>query len=329
MKITLAHGSGGQLTTELISGIFQKYLSNEILNGMEDAAVLSVPSQKIAFTTDSFVVTPFFFPGGDIGRLCVCGTVNDLLMRGAVPKYLAAGFILEEGLDTEDLERIVRSMRDAAKEAGVCIVAGDTKVIGGKGGIYINASGIGVIQTPLDIGARKTEPGDAVIISGFLGNHEACILSCRMGIENSIESDCAPLHDMVYRLLDGGVEVHAMRDVTRGGLATVLCELALASNVQIELFADAEFADSQVRGFCDILGLDPLYMGNEGKIVLTVAKGDAEKAVGLIRASRYGQNARIIGGVVACESPIVTIKTRSGSARRVEPLMGEGLPRIC
>ncbi|MCX7615692.1 MAG: hydrogenase expression/formation protein HypE, partial [Clostridiales bacterium] len=294
MKITSAHGSGGKMTSDLIHEIFEKHFSNHILNEMEDAAVLSLTTNRIAFTTDSFVVNPVFFPGGDIGRLCICGTVNDLLMRGAVPKYLSAGFILEEGLETEKLEKIALSMKEAANEAGVSIVAGDTKVIEGKGSVYINTSGIGLLNENRDISAKRTSEGDAVIISGYMGNHHACILSSRMGIENSIQSDCAPLNDIVNRLLQNDIDVHAMRDVTRGGLATVLNEIASASCTRIEL-SDTELADEQVTSFCNILGLDPLYMGNEGKLVLTVEKKDAQKTLELMKTSNYGQNAQIIG----------------------------------
>ena len=328
MKITSAHGSGGKMTGDLIGEIFQKHFSNGILNQMEDAAALHLSHGNIAFTTDSFVVSPLFFPGGDIGRLSVCGTVNDLLMRGATPRYLSAGFILEEGLDTELLEKIVLSMRHTADEAGVSIVAGDTKVIEGKGGVYINTAGIGTLDCDFDIGADKSLPGDAILISGPLGNHEACILSQRMGMENSIVSDCAPLGEIVLKLLSEGIHVHAMRDVTRGGLATVLNELADASKTVMELFGN-ELADPQVRSFCDILGLDPLYMGNEGKLVLTLPETEAQRALSLIRSSAYGAGAQVIGAVKSAATPEVIIHTRSGATRRVEPLLGEGLPRIC
>ncbi len=328
MKITSAHGGGGKMMNELIRDIFEKHFSNEILSRMEDAAVLTLPGSKIAFTTDSFVVSPLFFLGGDIGRLSVCGTVNDLLMRGATPKYLSAGFILEEGLDTDVLARVAASMRDAAKEAGVQIVAGDTKVIEGRGGLYINTAGLGCVETSLDISVSNAREGDAVIISGDMGNHHACILSARMNIQNGIASDCAPLNEMVLSLIHGGIEVHAMRDITRGGLGTVLYEIAQASKVRIALSGDVPLADDQVSGFCDILGLDPLYMGNEGKLALVLPGRDAGHAVELLRRSAYGNRARIIGEAVS-GAPGVTIKTRSGATRLVEPLPGEGLPRIC
>ncbi len=329
MKITTAHGGGGTWMDELIQGVFVKHFANETLCRMEDAAILTLPHGKIAFTTDSFVVSPLLFPGGDIGRLAVCGTVNDLLMRGAVPRYLSAGFILEEGLDTDALERMAASMRAAADEAGVEIVAGDTKVVEGRGGLYINTSGIGVVDTALDISARSAKEGDAVIISGDLGDHHACVLSARMEIENGIQSDCAPLTDMVAALLRGGVPIHAMRDITRGGLATVLHEIATASGVEIALLDSVPLASEQVRGFCDILGLDPLYMGNEGKMALILPERDAGTAVDILRACPYGQSARIVGTVRRADTPCVTMRTRAGGVRAIGPLPGEGLPRIC
>ena len=329
MKITSAHGGGGKLTSDLIHGLFEKHFDNDILRQMEDAAVLPALPDRIAFTTDSFVVTPLFFPGGDIGKLAVCGTVNDLLMRGATPRYLSAGFILEDGLDTDVLERVAASMADAAAEAGVQIVTGDTKVIDGQGGLYINTAGIGSVDPALAIGAHRAQAGDAVILSGLLGNHQACVQSGRLGIENNIRSDCAPLGEMVRGLIGAGVEIHAMRDITRGGLATVLNEIAEASGARIRLAGGLILADSEVQGFCEILGLDPLYMGNEGKLTLTVPERDADRALSVIRNARYGENAQIIGDVCAGIPPMVTLVTLSGATRRVDPLQGEGLPRIC
>lgn len=327
MKINAAHGGGGKLMNALIRDVFQSAFSNETLDRMEDAAVLTVPEGRIALTTDSFVVTPLFFPGGDIGTLAVCGTVNDLLMRGATPKYLTAGFILEDGLEIETLRRVAASMRQAAEEAGVLIVAGDTKVIDGKGGLYINTAGVGFVKDGVMVSAANTKPGDAVIVSGYLGNHHACILSARMEIENSIVSDCAPLNGMVHALLDAGINVHSLRDITRGGLASVLHEIAVASGVHISL-SGVPLADGQVAGFCDILGLDPLYMGNEGKLMLTVPEEEAQRALELIKASPYGEHAQIVGSVLS-GTPLVTEKTRAGGNRVIEPLLGEGLPRIC
>lgn len=329
MKITLAHGGGGKFMNDLIHDIFAKYFANDTLERMEDSAILELSTKKIAFTTDSFVVTPLFFSGGDIGRVSVCGTVNDLLMRGAIPKYLSAGFILEEGLDMDLLEKAVISMKQTADEARVQIVTGDTKVIEGKGGMYINTAGIGIVQTGTDISVHNAAAGDAVIVSGTMGNHHACILSSRMNIKNSIKSDCAPLLDMVTTLLKSGVTIHAMRDITRGGLASVLNEIAVSSRVGIELSVNIGLADPQVQGFCDIMGLDPLYMGNEGKLALILPNNESERALEIIRASNYGEHAQIVGSVFASETPIVTQKTRAGGTRVIRPLLGEGLPRIC
>ncbi len=344
MKITSAHGGGGKLMDQLIHDIFEKHFANEHLSRMEDSALLTLSSPRIAFTTDSFVVTPLFFPGGDIGRLCVCGTVNDLLMRGAVPKYLSCGFILEEGLDTDLLEKAVASMAETAREAGVQIVCGDTKVVEGSGGMFINTAGIGVLEQEVDISVHNAAPGDAVIISGDMGDHHACILSARMNIQNSIKSDCAPLTGMVAALTESGMPLHALRDITRGGLATVLHEIALASQVHIALDGSVPLAGAQVQGFCDILGLDPLYMGNEGKLALLLPAASADKAIEILHACPYGENARIIGQATACppvankaasastetsRAPGVSISTVSGGRRVVGPLPGEGLPRIC
>ena len=302
MQISLAHGSGGNATRELINEIFQKHFSNEILNQMEDSAVLTVPTGKIAFTTDSFVVQPLFFKGGDIGKLAVCGTVNDLLMQGAVPKYLSAGFILEEGLLLDDLNKIVISMKEAATQANVQVVTGDTKVVEGHGGIYINTSGLGFIEDSVYISSKSVKPGDAVIVSGNLGNHHACILSHRMKIENNIYSDCAPLTDMVRNLIAGGIKIRSMRDITRGGLATVLNEIADSCGHHINLIDTQIPVDREVQAFSDILGLDPLYMGNEGKFTVIVDGSDADRAIEILRKSKYGANAVIVGTVESYQS---------------------------
>lgn len=328
MKITMAHGSGGKATSELIHDIFSKNFHNPILSRMEDSAV--VPgAETIAVTTDSFVVRPLFFPGGDIGRLSVCGTVNDLLMSGAEPKYLTCGFIIEEGADSADLERIASSMAATAGEAGVAIVAGDTKVIEGSGGVCINTAGVGFVPQGRIISASRCEPGDTVILSGYLGEHHAAILSSRMGIQNEIQSDCAPLNELVTALFRNGVRVKAMRDVTRGGLATVLNEFAQASSCCIELEEERIPVSQPVSGFCGILGLDPLFMGNEGKLVAVVEKEDAQKAVRVMRAAKYGGNAAEIGVVTGGEPGTVIEKTTIGGTRIVPELYGEGLPRIC
>jgi len=328
MKITMAHGSGGKATSELISTIFSKKFNNPVLSKMEDSAV--VPgAETIAITTDSFVVTPVFFPGGDIGRLSVCGTVNDLLMSGAQPKYLTCGFIIEEGAESADLEKIADSMAKTAQEAGVCIVAGDTKVIDGAGGVYINTAGVGFVPQGRSVSASNCEVGDCVLLSGLLGEHHAAILSSRMGIENQIQSDCAPLNEIVRSLFENGIHVKALRDVTRGGLATVLNEFASASSCCIELCEQDIPVSDQVKAFCGILGLDPLYMGNEGKLVAVVDKEDAQKAVELMRTAKYGENAALIGSVIAGEAGTLLVKTPIGGTRIVPELYGEGLPRIC
>lgn len=326
MKITLAHGSGGKSTSDLIEGIFAKHFSNPVLNMMEDSAVVE-GYPKIAVTTDSFVVTPLVFKGGDIGRLCVCGTVNDLLMRGAVPKYITCGFIIEEGADSEILENIAASVAETAREAGVIVVAGDTKVIEGSGGVYINTTGVGFVKESTDICSTNLQVGDAVIVSGNLGDHHAAILSARMNIENGIKSDNAPLGEMVRKMLKEGIEVHCMRDITRGGLATVLNELAKASNVSIELRQSSIPVDSEVKAFAEILGLDVLYMGNEGKLAAVVPSSQAQKAVEIIRGCRYGENACIIGEVK--DGRGVNLITALGGVRKINVLYGEGLPRIC
>lgn len=326
MKITLAHGSGGKATSDLISSVFAKHFSNPILNMMEDSAVVNA-SKKIAVTTDSFVITPLIFNGGDIGRLSVCGTVNDLLMRGATPKYITSAFIIEEGADTDTLNTIVKSMAQTAKEAGVTVICGDTKVIDGKGGIYINTTGVGFIEESTNIVSSNMQEGDSVIVSGNLGDHHATVLSARMNIENSIKSDNAPLNEMVKAMLDNKIDIHTMRDVTRGGLGTVLNELADASNVSIELEEEKIPVNEEVRAFAKILGLDIMHMGNEGKLVAIVPSEQAQKAVEIIRNCKYGENAQIIGKVTAGKG--VILKTELGGRRAVTTLFGEGLPRIC
>ena len=326
MKITMAHGSGGRQTAQLIDEIFKKANSNPVLDMMEDSAVVAGDT-KIAITTDSFVVTPLIFKGGDIGSLAVCGTVNDLLMRGAVPKYITSAYIIEEGADTELLTKIAASMAETAKEAGVTVVAGDTKVIEGSGGIYINTTGVGFVNENTDIKSANCKNGDVIILSGTLGDHHAAILSERMNVKNNIKSDCAPLGEMVQNMINAGIEIHAMRDVTRGGLGTVLNEFANVSKCGFEIAEEKIPVTPEVEGFCNILGLNPLHMGNEGKMIAVVAENDAEKAVQIIRKSKYGENAAIIGTVTDGEG--VTMLTRLGGKRTVTELYGEGLPRIC
>lgn len=321
----MSFGSGGKQTSKLINEVFLKNFDNRVLNKLEDSAVLNVKG-KIAYTTDSFVVTPMFFPGGDIGKLAVCGTVNDLSMMGAIPKYLTAGFIIEEGADLETIERIAASMAAAAKEAKVKIVAGDTKVIEGKGGVYINTSGIGeIVKSGISI--SNCRKGDVILLSGYLGEHHAAIMSSRMGIENEIISDCAPLVSIVKKMLLEDINIHCMRDVTRGGLATVLNEVSENSGCGVTVEETALPISAEIRGFCDILGLDPLYMANEGKMIAVVPESQANKALAAIRSTKYGKNAAIIGRIT--EGKGVTMTTALKGSRRIDVLYGEGLPRIC
>lgn len=327
--IKAAHGSGGKSTSDLIKNIFAKYLGNEYLNQMEDATI--VPGHtRLAMTTDSFVVDPYKFPGGNIGRLAIAGTVNDLLVRGASPRYLTCGFILQEGLEINDLEEVVKSMADAAAEAGVKLVAGDTKVVPGGPGLYINTSGVGFIENEA-LGADKVSEGDAIIVSGNLGDHHVAILKTRMSISNNVESDVAPLSHMVNNLMSSGLKLKAMRDITRGGLATVLSELAAASDHKIVIEEEKLPVNKEVAAFSRLLGLDPLYMGNEGKLVLIVDKADANKALEIIKASKYGKDAALVGriGPKDASKTGLYVETEIGGLVRKDVLIGEGLPRIC
>jgi len=323
MKINLSHGNGGTETTELINNIFMKYFQNEY-SDMEDAAVLPFPEKQLAFTTDSFVVKPMFFPGGDIGRLAVCGTVNDLLTSGGKPLYLSASFILEENIETDTIEKIAKSMRIAADEAGVLIVTGDTKVIEGNGGLIINTAGIG---TAGGLSLKKILEGDVIILSGNLGDHHACILSQRMGIQNKISSDAAPLTEIVKTLMSAEIAIRGIRDITRGGLATVLNEAALLAGLSVQIDETSIPVSQEVKGLCEILGLDPLYMGNEGKMLVVIPEHDAMKALEIIRKCRYGKNAAFIG--CFAQGRGVVLRTKIGGLRNLPPLSGEGLPRIC
>ena len=346
--ITLAHGSGGRAMHDLVEGLFLEYLRNPLLEQLEDQAVFEVGTTdqasahalvKLAFTTDSYVVTPVFFPGGDIGRLAVCGTVNDLAMSGARPLYLSAGFILEEGFPVADLRRILESMRDAAAEANVQVVTGDTKVVqrGSADKIFINTSGVGVIESSVRVSAARAQAGDKVILSGTLGDHGTTIMIARgeLELETDIESDTAPLGSLVREMLDeaGRVAtldaVHALRDPTRGGAATTLNEIALASEVCIELREELIPVREEVRGACEILGLDPLYVANEGKLVAVVAAEVADALVARMRQNAYGRDACVIGEVRREPQGIVAMRTGFGGTRIVDMLAGEQLPRIC
>lgn len=342
MKISNEHGSGGYATDLLINDIFAKeFYAAGVPDSagvpgtagvLEDAAVLPGAS-RIAFTTDSFVVDPPEYRGGDIGRLSVCGTVNDLLMRGAIPKYLTCGFILKTGLEIQDLKKYVHSMAECAREAGVIIAAGDTKVVEGEGGLLINTAGIGFVPEGRDISAKNASPKDAIIVTGDLGRHHAAIMSERMNISNQIESDNAPLTEMIERLFEAGLNIHAMRDVTRGGLATILKELAVSSGNVFEIEGEKLPVMPAVEKLCGILGLDPLYMGCEGRAVIILPEEESGSALDIIRKSRYGENAAVIGFVRAPVAPseagMLLSETAIGTKRILGVLQGEGLPRIC
>jgi hydrogenase expression/formation protein HypE len=332
-QIVLGHGSGGKLTAQLIERVFLPAFSNPLLDKLGDQAMLEVNGSRLAFTTDAFVVTPIFFPGGDIGRLAVNGTINDLAMSGARPLYLAAAFILEEGLSTEELRRIVQSMSEAANDAGVQLVAGDTKVVNrGKGDkIFISTTGIGVMEKPVNISADGARPGDKIILSGYIGDHGMAILSQRENLEfeGVIASDCAALHKLVDDILEVTLEIHCLRDPTRGGVATVLNEIATRSKVGM-LIRETELpVRDTVRGACEILGLDPLYVANEGKLVAAVGPESADAVLERMQQNPLGRDTRIIGEVVADHPGMVLMATEIGGTRVLDTLFGEQLPRIC
>lgn len=331
-KILLAHGSGGRLSHDLIRKILLKRIANPMLNRLDDSAVFDSPG-RLAFTTDSYVVSPIFFPGGDIGRLAVCGTVNDLSMSGASPMYLSLSLILEEGLPVADLETILHSIQSACEESGTFIVTGDTKVVqrGSADKIFITTSGVGHVPEKVDISSANCRPGDRVLLSGTIGDHGIALLSRREGIrfETSLESDCAPLNRLVQEMVAASKNIHAMRDPTRGGLASTLNELAESSKVGIRIHEDRIPILPAVRAACELMGYDPLYVANEGKLVAVVAEQDAEKFVETMRKNRYGAEARIIGEVVAEHPGKVVMKTALGTSRIVDMITGELLPRIC
>ena len=337
--VMLAHGSGGTLGHELIERLFLKHLRDPTLGALEDASNLTLcgedgvmPGQPV-FTTDSYVVQPLFFAGGDIGKLAVCGTVNDLAMRGARPLYLSVGFILEEGLPLDDLERIVASMAATAERAGVRIVAGDTKVVerGSADKLFINTAGIGLVPPGLSISAKGARPGDVVLINGAVGDHGLAIMTQREGLrfESSLASDCAPLNGLVDAMLATGAEIHVLRDPTRGGLATTLNELAGQSQVGIEIDETAVPLHEPVRVASELLGLDPLYVANEGKLVAIVPQQAAPLLLNAMRAHPEGREAAIIGRVGAKNPGRVVLRTVLGTRRLLDMLAGEQLPRIC
>ncbi len=333
-RILLAHGSGGRMTQELIEEVFGTAFANPFLDRMDDAASLDLTG-RIAFTIDSHVVSPIFFPGGDIGRLSLTGTVNDLAMMGARPLYISAGFIIEEGLPFQDLQTIVSSMQQAAAEADVEVVAGDTKVVerGAADGIFITTSGVGSIPAGIQISASGARPGDAVIVSGTIGDHGAAIISRRGGMDFNVEltSDCAPLGGLVADMLAASSEIHALRDPTRGGVAATLNEIAAASGVDIEIGEDLIPFQGEVRAACELLGLDPLFLANEGKLVAFVAQADAARVLDAMRRHPLGADACIVGSVAAAERDHCRVFARTvlGSRRILSMPSGEQLPRIC
>jgi hydrogenase expression/formation protein HypE len=332
-QILMAHGGGGNLMNQLIEKIFLPAFSDDCLDARHDGAVLPFGHARLAFTTDSYVIHPLFFPGGDIGSMAVHGTVNDLAMCGARPLYLSAGFILEEGLPMETLWRVAQSMSAAAKAAGVRLVTGDTKVVDrGKGdGIFINTAGIGVVEHEGNISPQSVKPGDVILLSGDLGRHGIAIMAVREGLafETTIESDSASVAGMVLELLAAGIEIHCMRDLTRGGLASALVEIAESSRLGIAIDEKSIPVATQVRGACEILGFDPLYVANEGRFAAFVRSDHADRALELLQRHPQGRSSAIIG--VACmETPgRVTMKSVIGTSRRIDRLSGEQLPRIC
>ncbi len=334
-RITMSHGAGGKATQTLIEAIFLDAFRNPLLEPLEDAAQLRIRGTRIALTTDSYVVRPLFFPGGNIGDLAVNGTVNDLSVAGATPRYLSAGFILEEGFPVADLARIAETMRDAAAAAGVQVVTGDTKVVekGKADGCYINTAGVGVIQQDSDVtlGVAMAQPGDAIIVSGPIGDHGITIMLARgeLDIEADIVSDTAPLNGLVADLLDAVPAVRALRDATRGGVATILNEIARAADVGVLVSEDDIPVRAEVRGACELLGIDPMYVACEGRLVAVVPGEQAARAVTALRAHPLGGQAAVIGHVRAEQPGIVQLKTAFGGTRIVDLLVGDPLPRIC
>jgi hydrogenase expression/formation protein HypE len=332
-RITLAHGSGGKATQTLIEAVFLEAFSNPMLDRLEDAAELTMTGTRLAMTTDSYVVSPIFFPGGDIGDLAVNGTVNDLAVSGAKPMYLTAGFILEEGFPVADLIRIVASMKAAAAVAGVSIVTGDTKVVqrGKADGCYINTAGIGVIDYPGRLGVATVRPGDAVLVSGPIGDHGITVMLARgeLDIEADLVSDTAPVNGLVDTLLAATSGVRAMRDATRGGVATILNEVAKAAEVAVIVDEDAVPVGTEVRGASELLGIDPLYVASEGRIVVIVDGDEAETALAAMRGHPLGEKAALIGRIKADPPGLVLLNTVFGGTRICDLLVGDPLPRIC
>jgi len=331
-RVLLAHGSGGKLSHDLVERLLVPIFNNPLLEKLDDSASFPA-SGRLAFTTDSYIVTPIFFPGGDIGRLAVCGTVNDLSMVGARPLYLSVSLIVEEGLPVAELERVARSIQEAAEEAGVTVITGDTKVVnhGSADRLFVNTAGIGEVPEGVDISGSNARPGDAVIVSGPLGDHGIAVMSQREGLSFAagVESDVAPLNHLVQAMLRASGRIHALRDPTRGGLASTLNEIARQSQVGIRIDEELVPVRDAVRAACEMLGLDPLYVANEGKLVAMLPEEDAEPVVRAMRKERHGSAAAIIGRVCAEEPGQVVMRTRLGTSRIVDMLTGEPLPRIC
>ena len=332
-RILLGHGSGGKLSAELLRDVFLPALGNPVLNRLDDQAIVSLDAAKLAITTDSFVVKPLFFRGGDIGSLAVHGTINDLAMGGAEPLWLSAAFILEEGLPIETLRRVVASMHEAAAQAGVPIVTGDTKVVekGSADSMFINTTGIGRVRDGISLSASQARPGDVILVSGYLGDHGIAILAEREGLqfETQVTSDSAALHTLVACLLDATREVRCLRDPTRGGLSSTLNEIAAGSQVGMELDETSIPVHEEVRGACEMLGLDPLYVANEGKLVAIVAPFAAPAVLKALQSHPLGKDAAIIGRVLAEHPRMVVMRTPFGTTRIVDMLAGDQLPRIC
>jgi len=331
--VQLAHGGGGKLMHQLLEELVIPAFRNPELEARHDGAVLHIGNSRLAFTTDSYVVRPLFFPGGDIGTLAINGTVNDLAMCGARPLYLSCGLILEEGLPLEDFRRVIASMREGALAAGVKLVTGDTKVVDkGKGdGIFINTAGVGMIEHEVTIAPSAVRPGDKVILSGDIGRHGIAIMAVREGLEleTAVESDCAPLVEPVQALLDAGVALHCLRDLTRGGLASSLIEIAESAKVSVLVEEALIAVEENVQGACEILGFDPLYLANEGRFVAFVAAADADRAVSILKECAVSAGAAVIGEVSNSPAGLVVLKSRIGTHRVVDMLSGEQLPRIC
>ncbi|MGX8703135.1 MAG: hydrogenase expression/formation protein HypE [bacterium] len=331
-KVTLAHGAGGRQTSELIHSVFQKHFANPQFTA-DDAATLSLPSEKIAMTTDGFIVSPYRFPGGNIGKLSICGTVNDLACMGAKPLFLTCSFIIEEGFPMDELEEIAAAMEKTAAEAGVCIVAGDTKVAG-KGQadhVFITTTGIGVLTEGVSLSGAFARPGDKVIVTGDVGRHGCTILLAReeLGIDAEVTSDCAPLWSLVEAMLNKTHDIHVLRDATRGGVGTVLYEIAAQSNVGVQIDQPAVPVHEAVRGVCGLLGLDPLYLANEGTMVVVAPADSAEALLTALHSQPYGKNAAIIGEITAANAGKVVLTTELGTKTLLPQPGGELLPRIC